>query len=60
MIHKNLSSTHYLIMHMLGIDGDSLVGGALGCKICSEETSIVEASMDGANGNGGGGGWHTC
>jgi hypothetical protein len=46
-------------MNILGINGESLVGGALKCTTCSEVTSIVSASVDGTNGNGGGGGWHT-
>jgi hypothetical protein len=45
-------------VNISGIDGESLAGGVLGCTTCSEETSIVEASVDGADGNGGGGGWH--
>jgi hypothetical protein len=59
MIHKKLSSTHCLTMNISGLDEELLTGGALGCTTCSKETSIVEASVDGAYGNGGGGGWHT-
>jgi hypothetical protein len=58
MIHKNLSSTHYLTVNISGLDGESLTGGVLGCTTYSEETSTVEASVDGTDGNGGGGGWH--
>jgi hypothetical protein len=43
----------------LGNGGESLAGGALRCTTFSEETSIVEASVDGIDGNGGGGGWCT-
>ena len=46
-------------MNISGLDGESLVGGALGCTTCSEATCIMAASVDGADGNGGGGGWHT-
>jgi hypothetical protein len=56
MIHKNLSSTHYLIVNISSLDGESLTGGVIRCTTCSEETCIVEAPMDGANGNGSGGG----
>jgi hypothetical protein len=42
-------------MNILGINGDSLESGTLSYITCSEETSTV----DGADGNGGGGGWHT-
>ena len=59
MIHKNLSSTHYLTMNILGLDGESLAGGALSYMTYSEKTSIVTTSMDGTDGNGCGGGWHT-
>jgi hypothetical protein len=59
MIHKKLSSTHYLTMNISGLDGESLAGGALRLYNLLQETSIVVASVDGANGNGGGGGWHT-
>jgi hypothetical protein len=58
MIHKNLSSTHYLTMNISGLGGDSMEGGALGCRTCDEATFTVVASMDGDDGNGGGGGWH--
>jgi hypothetical protein len=60
MIHKKISSTHYLIVNISGFDGDLLEKGALGCTTYSEETSTMESSVDGANGNGGGHGWHTC
>jgi hypothetical protein len=60
MIHKKLSSTHYLIVNISGLDGDFLANGALGCTTCSKETSTMETLVDGADGNGGGGGWHTC
>jgi hypothetical protein len=59
MIHKKLSSTHYLTVNISGLDGDSLENGALGCTPCSEETSTLVDLVDGANVNGGGGGWHT-
>ena len=44
-------------MNISGLDGELLVGGELGCTTCSEETSTMVASVDGANGNGGVGGW---
>jgi hypothetical protein len=47
---------HYLTMNISGIDGDSLEDGALGCTTCSETTSTVAVSVDGAE-SGGGGGW---
>jgi hypothetical protein len=53
MIHKKLSSTHYLTVNISGLDGDSLENGTLGCTTCSEETSTVTTSLDGAGGNGG-------
>jgi hypothetical protein len=59
MIHKKLSSTHYLTVNLSSLDGESLTSGVLGCTNCSEETSTMETSMDGVNGNGGGDGWHT-
>jgi len=45
-------------MTISGLGGESLVDGALDYTIYSEETSIVVASVDGADGNGGGGGWN--
>ena len=61
MIQKKLSSTHYLTVNISSLDGESLESEALGCTTCFEETSTVEASVDGADGNGGGGGWkYTC
>jgi hypothetical protein len=56
MKHEKLSSMHYLTMNISGIDGDSLADGALGCTTCSETTSTVAVSVDGAE-SGGGGGW---
>jgi hypothetical protein len=58
MIHKKLSSTHYLTVNISGLSGELLEGGALGCTTYSKETSTMVALVDGANGNGGGGGWH--
>jgi hypothetical protein len=58
MIHKKLSSTHYLTMNILVLDVELLVGGALIFKTCSEEKSTMEALVDGVDGNGVGGGWH--
>jgi hypothetical protein len=43
-------------MNISGLDGEPLIGGALGYKTYSEETSTMAASVDGADGNGGG--WH--
>jgi hypothetical protein len=54
MIHKKLSSTHYLNVNILSLDGDSLGNGALGCTPYSEETSIMASSVYGADGNDGG------
>jgi hypothetical protein len=59
MKHKKLSSMHYLIVNISGLDGDSLEDGALGCTTYSETTSTVVVLVDGADENGGGGGWHT-
>jgi hypothetical protein len=53
MIHKNLSSTHYLTVNISGLDGDSLTGGMLNCTNNTEETYIVEASVDNIDGNSG-------
>jgi hypothetical protein len=55
MILKKLSSTHYLTVNISGLNGDSLANGALGCKSYSKETYFVPASVDGADGDGGGG-----
>jgi hypothetical protein len=55
MKHKKLSSIHYLTMNISGLDEDSLVDGSLGCTTYSETTSIVAISIDGDNGNDGGG-----
>ena len=60
MKHKKLSSMHYLTVNILGLDGDSLAYGALGSTTFSETTSTMEFSIDGADGNDGGGGWHIC
>jgi hypothetical protein len=60
IIDKNLSSTHYLTMNISSLDGESLTGGVVGCKTCSEATSIVAAMVDDEDGNNGGVGWHTC
>jgi hypothetical protein len=46
---------HYLIVNILGIDVDSLEYGALGCTTCSETTSTVTVSIDGAKSGGGSG-----
>jgi hypothetical protein len=46
---------HYLTMNILGLNGDSLVDGALGCTTCSATTSIVAVSIDGADGKAEGG-----
>ena len=45
---------HYLTLNILGLDGDSLVDGALGCTTLSERTSTLEVSVDEADGNDGG------
>jgi hypothetical protein len=45
-------------VNILGIDGELMESGMLSCTIFSKETSSVETSVDGAYGNGGGGGWH--
>jgi hypothetical protein len=58
MIHKKLSSTHYLTVNILGLNGDSMENGALGCTTFSEKTSIMVVSVDGVDGNGGGSGWN--
>jgi len=59
MIHKNLLLTHYLIVNISGLDGDSLTIGVLDYTTCSEATSTVVASVNGVDGNGGRGGWQT-
>ena len=46
---------HYLTMNILGIDGDSLTDGALGCTTYSETTSTMVVSVNGAKSGGGGG-----
>jgi hypothetical protein len=46
-------------MNIWGLDGESLACEALGCTTFFEETSTVAASVDGVDGNDGGGGWHT-
>jgi hypothetical protein len=43
-------------VNISSLDGESLTGGELDCTTYSEETSNMEALMDGAYGNGGGGG----
>jgi len=48
MIHKKISSTQYLTMNILGLNGESLVCGAVGFTTCFEETSIVLAYVDGS------------
>ena len=58
MIHKKISSTHYLTVNISGLDGDSLADGALGCTNFYEATSTITVSVDKADGNGGGGGIH--
>jgi hypothetical protein len=40
---------HYLTINIAGLDGDSLVAGTLGFTTCSETTSTVEVSVDGAD-----------
>jgi hypothetical protein len=45
---------HYLTLNILGLDGDSLADGALGCTTLSERTSALEVSVDEADGNDGG------
>jgi hypothetical protein len=47
---------NYLIMNISGIDGDSLVYGALGCTTCSETPYTMEFYVNGDE-SGGGGGW---
>jgi hypothetical protein len=46
-------------VNISGLSGESLEGGALICTYCSEAASTMVALVDGANGNGGGVGWHT-
>jgi hypothetical protein len=58
MIHKKISSTHDLTVNISDLDGESLEGGSIGCTTCYEASSTMETSVDGADGNGGGGGWH--
>ena len=53
MKHEKLSSMHYLTVNISGIDGDSLVDGALGCTTYSKTTSTVAISIDGAESGGG-------
>ena len=55
MIHTNLSSRHYLTVNISNLDGESLIGGALGCTSFSETTSTMVVSVDGTNGNDEGG-----
>jgi hypothetical protein len=43
---------HYLTVNISGIDGDSPTNGALGCTNCSETTSTVVVSVDGAKSGG--------
>jgi hypothetical protein len=45
---------HYLTVNILGIDGDSLEDGALGCTTFYETTSTLAVSVDGAKSGGGG------
>jgi hypothetical protein len=59
MKHKKLSSMYYLTVNISSLDGDSLANGKIGCTTCSETTSIVAVSVNGADGNGCRGGWHT-
>jgi hypothetical protein len=58
MIHKILSSTHYPTVNISSLDGDLLAGGVLDYPTYFEDTSTVATSVDDADGNGGGGGWH--
>ena len=51
MKHIKLLLMHYLTVNISGINGDSLVDGALGCTTWSETTSTVAVSVDGADGN---------
>jgi hypothetical protein len=47
-------------VNILGLDGESLLDRwSTQLYNLIEETSIVVASVDGTDGNGGGGGWHT-
>ena len=48
---------HYLTLNILGLDGDSLANGALGCTTLSERTPTLEVSVDEADGNDGGALW---
>jgi hypothetical protein len=45
-------------VNILGINGELMIDVMLECTTYFEETSTMEDSVDGANGNGGGGGWH--
>jgi hypothetical protein len=45
-------------VNISGNDEESLAGGVLSCTTYFEATSTMEASVDGIDGNGGGGGWN--